>query len=324
MMKYLQLKHDERALIDYLLNKEKRSISYIAKQLGRSKSTISREIKRNSFIHGYDFNLANKKTIERQYHKHMMHILKYQEFTKIFLQYYDKGYHGIEATHNKIKSLYHNIKIPSWRQVYNWINDGIWIIKKQDRLRTWYKKGGKRTSGIFSRFKNKRVMPIWVRPKYIDKRQEYGHWEIDLIIGKKASGFENLLTLTERMTRETYVRKIKTKNPMKCNSEIYKLIKENNLLVKTITCDNGIEFEKIGLLASWLDIVVYFCEPYASYQRGSNENANGLIRRMYRKGHDFTTVSQSELILLQDKINNMPRKIFGWQSSNQIKQEIIR
>lgn len=323
MMKYLQLKHDERALIDYLLNKEKRSISYIAKQLGRSKSTISREIKRNSFVYGYDFNLANKKTIERQYHKHMMHILKYQEFTKIFLQYYDKRYHGIEATHNKIKSLYHNIKIPSCRQVYNWINDGIWIIKKQDRLRTWYKKGGKRTSGIFSRFKNKRVMPIWVRPKYIDKRQEYGHWEIDLIIGKKANGFENLLTLTERMTREIYVRKIKTKNPMKCNSEIYKLIKENNLLVKTITCDNGIEFEKIGLLASWLDIVVYFCEPYASYQRGSNENANGLIRRTYRKGHDFTTVSQTELILLQEKINNMPRKIFGWQSSNQIKQEII-
>lgn len=105
---------------------------------------------------------------------------------------------------------------------------------------------------------------------------------------------------------------------MKINSILYKLIKENNLNVKSITIDNGIEFEKIGLLAHWVDCIVYFCEPYASYQRGTNENINGLIRRKYKKGTNFNLISDQELNELQDTINNMPRKMFNFYSSNDI------
>lgn len=322
-MLYTQISKDERKIIDYLYNQQQKSISFIAKELNRSKSTISREIKRNSTENGYVFDIADEKYIKRQYHKHMMHTLKYEEFNNLFIKWYDKYFHGIEVTYQKIKQLYPKIKIPSCRQVFNWINDSRWIIKRNNRLRQYYKKGGKRTSGIFSKFNNKRVMPIWVRPKYIDKRLEYGHWEIDFVIGNKSSGFDNLLTLTERLTRETYITRVKTKNPMKCNSEIYKLVRSNNLLVKTITCDNGIEFEKIGLLANWLDIKVYYCEPYASYQRGSNEHANGLIRRLYKKGTNFNLITDEEIKKLQDNINNMPRKIFAWLSSNEYKKTIL-
>ena len=105
---------------------------------------------------------------------------------------------------------------------------------------------------------------------------------MDLIIGKKEHGYENLITFQERLTR-----KIKTKDPMKLNSTVYQLIKKNNLKVKSITIDNGFEFSKIGLLAKWINCYVYFCEPYASYQRGSNEHVNGIIRRFWKKGTDF-------------------------------------
>ena len=322
-MLYTQITHDERKIIDYLFNIQKRSISFIARELNRNKSTISREIKRNSDINGYNHEIANNKYISKQYHKHMMHTLRYPEFNKLFLEFYDKRYYGIEVTWNKIKELYPNIKIPSCRQVFNWVRDSRWIVKRSNRLRQYYKKGGKRTSSIFSKFKHKNVLPIWVRPKYIDNRSEYGHWEVDLVIGKKANGFHNLLTLTERVTRETYIAKIKSKNPMKCNSEIYKLVKKNNLIIKSITCDNGLEFEKIGILASWLDVKAYFCEPYASYQRGSNEHANGLIRRLYKKGTDFTKITDDNILNLQNKINNMPRKIFNWMSSLEYKNKIL-
>ncbi|MGL4950763.1 MAG: IS30 family transposase [Mycoplasma sp.] len=321
-MLYNQITNDERKIIDYLWNQQKRSISFIARELNRSKSTISRELKRNQTIDGYVFEIADEKYEKRQWHKHCMHTLKYEEFSKLFLKYYDKRCHGVEATYNKIINNHPNIKSPSLRQIFNWIKNNRWVIKRSNRLRQFYKRGGKRTVGIFSKFNNKRVLPIWTRPKYIDNRSIYGHWEVDLVIGKKTSGYANLLTLTERKTRETYISKIYSKNPMKCNSEIYKLIKKNNLQVNSITCDNGIEFEKIGLLANWLDCMIYFCEPYASYQRGSNEHANGIIRRWYKKGTNFSEVTDQEIIELQNTINNMPRKIFNWLSSSEYKMSL--
>ena len=102
---------------------------------------------------------------------------------------------------------------------------------------------------------------------------------------------------------------------MKVNSCLYKLIKANNLKVKTITTDNGIEFEKIGILANWIDCQVYYCEPYASYQKGSNEHLNGIIRRFYKKGFDFSTITDFDINDMQNKINHMSREIFNWKSS---------
>jgi IS30 family transposase len=80
-------------------------------------------------------------------------------------------------------------------------------------------------------------------------RIDYGHWEADLIIGRRANGFDNLLTFTERKSRIGFIARVKTKNPFKVNATIYKLIKDNNLEVKSITIDNGLEFQKIGILA---------------------------------------------------------------------------
>lgn len=314
-MFYNHLSENERILIDYLFNKGKNSISQIARSLRRSKSTISRELKRNCVNGEYFCKTAQRKSEKRKRHKYFFMYRDYSEFTKHFLAMYDKRYHGVYQTVHKISDNYPEIKQVSARQVFNWIKQNNWSIKKTDRLRLYYKKGGKRKIGVFSKFENKFILPYWVRPKHIDLREEYGHWEADLIIGKRATNFDNLLTLTERKTRMLYACKIKSKNPMKINSAIYKLIKNNNLTVKSITIDNGIEFQKIALLASWVKCKIYFCEPYASYQRGTNENLNGLIRRTWKKGTDFNLISNDELDKVISFINEMPRKMFNWKSS---------
>ncbi|WNM17050.1 IS30 family transposase [Mesomycoplasma ovipneumoniae] len=127
------------------------------------------------------------------------------------------------------------------------------------------------------------VKPIWGRDKSIDSRQDFGHWELDLVVGKKVSGHDSILTLVERKTRKLFAKKVRNKNPRVINKAIKDLANENNLYIKTITCDNGFEFEQIALLAYWLKIIVYKAEPYASFQRGSNEHANGLIQKVLSK-----------------------------------------
>ncbi|WP_038103740.1 IS30 family transposase, partial [Ureaplasma diversum] len=201
------------------------------------------------------------------------------------------------------------------------IKTGKWAISKMDTLRRRYKKGGKRFANVVNRLVSssvKYVFPIWTRPKYIDLREEYGHWEIDLVIGKRATGYNNVLTFTERKSRVGFAVLVPSKNSMKINSIIRKLVIDKNLVVKTITVDNGVEFEKIGLLGKWLDIKIYKAEPYASFQRGSNENWNSLIRREYKKGFDFNEINQDILDEITEKINNMPREILGWKSANDL------
>ncbi len=111
---------------------------------------------------------------------------------------------------------------------------------------------------------------------------------------------------------------MRSKNPRAINKAIKDLANENNLVIKTITCDNGIEFEEIAILAYWLKVIIYKAEPYASFQRGSNEHANGLIRRFYPKGFDFNLISDDDLQNTISKINSMPREIFNWKSALEV------
>jgi len=318
MKSYNQISKSERFFIDHAFNVEKLSIRSIARMLGKNPSTISREIKRNS-INNYYFNeIAEVKKTNRSWHKHSFYLNKYVEFTKLFVKCYDKRYSGVEVTMHKIETFHPNVACPSARQVFRWIKSDRWAIKWKQRLRPYYYKGRKRKIGVFTKIKNSYVIPIWMRPKSIDLRIEDGHYEGDLIIGKRENGYQNIVTLNNRKTRKLYATFIKTKNPWTVNSAFRKMIKENNLNVKSLTLDNGLEFNKIGILAKQLNFKVYECDPYASYQRGSNENLNGMIRRTWKKGTNFNMVSDQELAHVVEMINSMPRKSFNWLSSNQL------
>ena len=98
-------------------------------------------------------------------------------------------------------------------------------------------------------------------------------------------------------------------------AKMYLIIRDKKLLVKNITVDNGLEFQMMDITAKQFNFKVYYCQPYSSFQRCTNENINGLIRRWYKKGTDFILVSEDKIKTLEWKVNNIPRKMFGYKTT---------
>uniref|UniRef100_UPI0038737C87 IS30 family transposase n=1 Tax=Malacoplasma iowae TaxID=2116 RepID=UPI0038737C87 len=163
------------------------------------------------------------------------------------------------------------------------MNSKIWKIQRRDCLRRKYVKGKRRKIGIFSKIDGKYCIPYSLRPEKINNRKEFGHWEADLIVSKRQSGYYHLLTLVERKTRLAIIRKIKGKNARSMMAKMYTIIRDEKLPIKSITVDNGLEFQMMGITAKQFNFKVYYCQPYSSFQRGSNENINGIVRRWYKK-----------------------------------------
>lgn len=179
---------------------------------------------------------------------------------------------------------------------------------------------------------NRKGTSIEKRPAEVRERKIYGHWEMDTVVGGQKKGKACLLVLSERMTREEIVIKIKNK---KASSVVHALNMLERKLgsrkfrekFKTITCDNGCEFmDAKGIEKSRYTkgnrTTLYYCYPYSSYERGTNENINRMIRRFFPKGINFDTVTQEEVTMVQDWINNYPRKIFGGLSSNLYRESL--
>ena len=117
----------------------------------------------------------------------------------------------------------------------------------------------------------------------------------DLIVSKKQSGYCHLLTLVERKTRLAIILKIKGKNVRSMMAKMYTIIRGEKFPVKSITVDNGLEFQMMGITAKQFDFKVYYYQPYSSFQRGTNKNINGIVRRWYKKGTDFSLVSEGKI-----------------------------
>ena len=163
------------------------------------------------------------------------------------------------------------------------------------------------------------------RPKEVNTRSEYGHWEGDLVVGKDGKGAA-LLTFTERMTREEIIFKIPSKHSVNVAKSIDKLEKKYKTnfknKFKTITFDNSVEFRNYKALERSYDkrkkeprLQVYYAHPYRSGERGSNENANRLIRRFISKGTVITNISEEFIQQIENWINNLLRHMFGYKSS---------
>ncbi|WNM17540.1 IS30 family transposase [Mesomycoplasma ovipneumoniae] len=317
--KFKHFSFEDLVKIEFLLQQNK-SIRFIAKQLNVAPSTVLREIKRNLNEYGiYEANLAITKRRKRYYHRYYFRFVvlgKYEEFSKIFAVKYDKKVHGVKVTYFYIAENFPTLKDHLLKTVFNWIKTNKWVLVRSDRLRKYYKKA-KKNQKCRAKISSRRLCknPYEDVIKSIDSRQDFGHWELDLVVGKRLADMIISLTLVERKTRKLFAKKVRNKNPRTINKAIKDLANENNLHIKTITCDNGIEFEEIAILAYWLKVIIYKAEPYASFQRGSNEHANGLIRRFYPKGFDFNLISDDDLQNTISKINSMPREIFNWKSA---------
>lgn len=151
------------------------------------------------------------------------------------------------------------------------------------------------------------------RPKSIEDRTEEGHWEGDLIVGKDQKSV--IGTLVERKTRYTIIVPLESRKSMHVTKEFAKeMLSFPANFRRTLTYDNGIEMSAHKDFAKRTKIDVYFAHPYSSWERGTNENTNGLIRRVFKKKTDFRTVSPQQLKELEKKLNNRPRKVLNWKT----------
>ncbi|MGY5139138.1 IS30 family transposase [Mycoplasmopsis gallinarum] len=323
MNNYMRITFKIRSQIDYFLNKTNYTISQISKELNISRSSLNKEIKINSNINGYDAQQAEDKHKNREKWKNQIklhnQINKYSDFSNEFIKRFNNKFFGVKATWKQIYYTCRDIKTPSLRTVFNWINSGLWVIMKNDRLRKNYVKGGKRkTSFVTQMFGKKWIRSYWALPKKVLEHRDFGWWELDLVVGKSGSKHWHLLTFVERKTRYGIIHKIHSKDPWNINQQLWNLIKKYKLNVKGIITDNGFEFKRIFYLAYRLRIYIYYTSVNAPFQKGTNENFNGLIRRKFKKGTNFDNVDEKEILKLQKDINDMPREIFDFQSASEL------
>ena len=213
----------------------------------------------------------------------------------------------------------------SYKTIYNYIDEDLFPNLTNKDLPV--KKGGKKRghNKVRPAINNTKGRSIIERDEAIETREEYGHWEMDTVVGKSGTK-EVLLVLTERKTREEIIRKIKSKSQCCVVRELDKLerklgSKKFREKFKTITCDNGCEnldFEGIerSVLTRKKHTMVFYAHPYSAWERGSNENANKLIRRFIPKGTDIGKISHERVKMIEYWINNYPRRILGGLSSN--------
>ena len=301
--KYKHLSYAERTMIERWYNKENLSKKEIAKRLAKSERTIRREINRG---------------LTKNLNVYFEEILVYS--AEIAQEKYEEN---LKAKGQELKR--ENLINITGRTIRNYIYDGnIFNIEKEDMI---YNKKHK------AKNQNKRIAKtippeksIENRPKEANERSEYGHWEGDLIIGKKKKG-SVLLTLTERMTREEIIIKIKGKNSeyvvKAINGLERKYGKRFYTKFKTITFDNGAEFRDYksmekSCIKKGKRIEVYYAHPYCSGERGSNENNNRMIRRWIPKGTPIDDISKDFIKRIEDWLNNYPRAMFDYKSSNMI------
>lgn len=303
-MNYTQLTKEKKAQIDILLE-QGLSMRKAASIMKISHSTISR----------YKAGIYKKRKIDIN--------KKYDIFLQYLYSHYDRKTCSVEVCVFKFKRSYLYANCPTVQQVYNWINKGQIKLTK-DKL-CYKKRHGNKTS-MMSHTKwnldNKTVLPISLRPKYINKRDEIGHLEIDSILGKR-NEYDSIISIVDRCTRRVWLIKSEYKQEYYTANLIYKFILENEIIVKSITVDNGLEFQALGITAKKLGVKLYKCDPYCSFQRGTNERTNALVRRFIPKGNSMKFVTQYYLDNISFEINSMPRKIFDYKCSYDIELNYI-
>ena len=311
--KHRRLSYKERVVIQTLLN-ENKSKAYIAKKLNRSRSTISREVNKLGSNPKIDYDdYLNKRNLDKisSYYK-----LKFFVYKGLLSNW------TTEQISGRIKVIYPNDTVMSisheaiYRHIYNRPQASLnkklikLLVRKKTRRRPT-----KRKRGLGSKIINQ--VSIDNRPKHIELREEVGHWEGVLMIGKNHKSA--IGTIVERKTRFTLIIKLDSKKADEVAKMFSKKLNQlQAIFKKSMTYDNGIEMAKHEKITQKTGMKIYFAHPYSSWERGTNENTNGLIRRYLPKGTDFNLVDEKYLMKIQEKLNNRPRKIIGYKTPKEM------
>lgn len=314
--KYKRLTLNDRELLGRLLVQGLNQ-SQIAELLGVHKSTVSREISRNKELRlGYIVNLAQYLTEKRRAH-YKPKIESHPHLLNHILEKLKLGWSPAQIAGRS--KLYGGKSLISHESIYTYIFSPQ---GKEQKLYAYLRSRQKRRFPKIARKKNKRSLipnrtSIHERPEKIDNRDEFAHWEADLIVfsqDKRA----NILTMRERKSRYLIALRNDNRSPMTINQNLLQSDIRLSMRVNSITFDNDISFRNHGELAESFSAKTYFCDPFKSYQKGSIENANRSLREYCPRKMDIQSLQQEELDRYVQLINNRPMKCLGYRTPQEV------
>lgn len=292
-----------------------KGISEIADYIGRNKSVVSREIRRNSDGRSavYKADLAHRKATQR--HQEKAKKCRFNDAVETNILYYLQQDYSPEQIAGR--AALDGVEMVSHERIYQ----HIWKDKRgggklHKHLRTKGKRYRKRGHSKDSRGLITNRVDISQRPKIVDKKERLGDLEIDLVIGKGHKGA--LLTINDRATGLLFMGKIDSKEAQAVEAKTIELLEEWKPLIHTITSDNGKEFANHQSLCQKLEIDYYFAKPYHSWERGANENLNGLVRQYFPKMTNFELITQEQIERVVNILNNRPRKRFDYKTPTEV------
>jgi IS30 family transposase len=315
-MGYRHLNIDERESILKMLSKEN-NLTKIAGMIGRNKGTISRELSRNLCSTGeYKPHLAQRYYNKRRDASKQPYRLEQNGKLRRYVREKLKLYWSPEQIAGKLKRDCKADISPV--TIYSWVvRDKAEGGKLYKYLRQGHRKRRKKRGSLNNQGQIPDRRPISERPKAVDKRAELGHWEGDTVVGKSHGSF--VASHVERKSRYLLVGLMDDKSAESMNATTQQLFRKiPKVQRKTMTFDNGKEFAGFKALEKSVGFRCYFAEPYSSWQRGTNENTNGLLRQFFPKGTDFNKLSKEDIDKVASLINNRPRKCLNYRTPHEV------
>jgi IS30 family transposase len=309
---YTQLTEGERYHIHALLQAGFK-LTRISKELGRNKSTISREIKRNSGQRGYRPKQAHEKSVERK-----NNCANGAKFTQEQWDAVDELLQ-MRLSPAQISGRLKNEKMIgiSHESIYQHVyKDKANGGKLHHNLRGKKKYKKRYGSGYDKRGKIKNRKVIDERPAIVDQKIRVGDWEGDLVVGKNHKGA--IVTLTERVSKFELAAPVPGKQSKCVADTIIALLEPHKDHCYTITFDNGKEFSEHERIAATISAEVYFAHPYHSWERGLNENTNGLLRQYFPKKENLDTITYEQVQKAVNEMNHRPRKALGFKTPYEV------
>lgn len=312
-MNYTQLSQDERYYISRMRAK-KVSFSQIARDLGRAKSTVIREFNRNQRPSGrYAAFVAHSYATARRRRSRRGSHFPAEYWQLIFSLLQEKWSPEQIADHLKanglfsisFQSIYRVIRIDRRRGGFLFTN-----------LRIMPKPRRKCYGSLDSRGVLRGKRPISERPSYINDRLEFGHWEGDTVMGRDKH--QCFLTLVERKSGFNRTVKLKNRTAKNVTRALIALISAEPNMFKTITFDNGTEFHSYKVIEDMFGVTCYFANPHAPWERGCNENFNGLLRQYFPKGFSLNYIGKAKTHFVSEQLNNRPRKRLGFKTPKEV------
>lgn len=303
------------------------SVAAIAKQLGFCRQTIYNELRRGAYVHTCMWNDEIRYSADKAQQLHNwnqtakgrpLKIGKDRAYADFLERKVVKDRYSPAAALAAARAAGYTTTICA-ATFYSYITKGVFLHLTRKHL--WVEsKPKKRRKDPVQRIVHTKLPSIEIRPETISQRSERGHWEMDLVVSCEGSK-SALLTMTERMTREEIIIRLPDKRAETIRRAMDRLERSMTRRkfrekFKSITTDKGPEFLEHDLLIRSVyggqRFTVYYCHSYAAWEKGSVENSNGMIRRFFPKGTDFSKVSLRQVKAVQDWMNNYPRKSLGW------------